>query len=88
VVQAWIEGHPGWTVEGAALHRTVDAGGFPAVIALVNRIAGLAEEHQHHPDLTVRYRTLAIRLTTHDIGAITALDLALAGEIDAVLPPP
>ena len=74
-----------WTEHDGALERTIVLESFPAAIALVNRIAELAERENHHPDLDVRYRTLVVRWTTHSAGGITDRDRALAAETDRLL---
>jgi 4a-hydroxytetrahydrobiopterin dehydratase len=76
---------PDWTAQDAALVRTVELESFPQVIMVVNRIAEIAENDNHHPDIDIRYKTLTFRLSTHYKGGITALDVSLAEEIDGVL---
>jgi 4a-hydroxytetrahydrobiopterin dehydratase len=52
---------------------------------VVNRVAEIAENDNHHPDIDIRWRTLTFRCSTHSSGGITALDVSLAEEIDGVL---
>jgi 4a-hydroxytetrahydrobiopterin dehydratase len=51
---------------------------------LFNAIAYLAEEADHHPDITASYASLEIRLMTHSAGGITDKDFNLAGRIEAL----
>jgi 4a-hydroxytetrahydrobiopterin dehydratase len=76
---------PDWSAQDASLVRTVELESFPRAIQVVNRIAEIAENDNHHPDIDIRYRTLVFRLSTHSIGGITALDVSLAEEIDGVI---
>lgn len=76
---------PGWSGDERAIHKTVRMPSFRDVIGLVDRLAELAENAGHHPDLDIRYTTLIIHLTTHDAGRVTERDLALAEQIDALL---
>ncbi|MBB5956228.1 4a-hydroxytetrahydrobiopterin dehydratase [Saccharothrix tamanrassetensis] len=76
---------PDWRAQDAALVRTVELASFPQAIQVVNRIAEIAENDDHHPDIDIRWRTLTFRCSTHSIGGITALDVSLAEEIDGVL---
>ncbi len=76
---------PGWEREDDELVRTADLPSFPAAIAVVDRVAAIAEERDHHPDIDIRWRTLTFRCGTHSSGGITALDVSLAEEIDGVL---
>jgi 4a-hydroxytetrahydrobiopterin dehydratase len=78
---------PGWQREDNALVRTAELPSFPVAIAVVDRVAATAEERDHHPDIDIRWRTLTFRCSTHSVGGITELDVALAAtisqEIDA-----
>lgn len=76
---------PDWTAQDAALVRTVELESFAQAIMVVNRVAEIAENDNHHPDVDIRYKTLTFRLSTHYKGGITALDVSLAEEIDGVL---
>jgi 4a-hydroxytetrahydrobiopterin dehydratase len=48
----------------------------------VNRVASLADEGDHHPDIDIRYDKVRIGLSTHSAGGITAKDTALGDKID------
>jgi 4a-hydroxytetrahydrobiopterin dehydratase len=75
---------PGWSRADDEIVRVYELQSFRAVIDLVGRVADAAEAADHHPDLDIRYRKLRVALSTHSEGGITARDLALAGEIDAL----
>ncbi|MEJ7690667.1 MAG: 4a-hydroxytetrahydrobiopterin dehydratase [Nocardioidaceae bacterium] len=72
----------GWTREGDALVRSVEAASFADGIRLVDRVATAADERDHHPDIDIRYTTVTFRLSTHSAGGITENDVQLAREID------
>lgn len=59
---------------------------FSAAWAFMSRVALLAEKHDHHPEWSNTYNRVAITLSTHDAGGLSARDLALAQAIDALLP--
>ncbi|WP_067817074.1 4a-hydroxytetrahydrobiopterin dehydratase [Nocardia inohanensis] len=73
---------PEWTRTGDSISRTFEAPSFLAGIELVRRVAGAAEAANHHPDIDIRWRRVTFTLSTHDAGGLTALDAALAREID------
>jgi 4a-hydroxytetrahydrobiopterin dehydratase len=76
----------GWEGDESGIARTVELPTFPAAIAAVDRIAEAAERADHHPDIDIRWRTLTLRLTTHSAGShVTAQDVAMAAEIDAII---
>lgn len=74
----------GWVVtpDGRTLQKQIKPGGFLAAIALVNRIAELAEAEQHHPDLCVHYDTLEVTTYTHTLSGLSENDFILAAKID------
>jgi 4a-hydroxytetrahydrobiopterin dehydratase len=74
-----------WIDTGDALERTVKLPSFRDAIALVNRVADLAEAENHHPEIVVSYRTVTLRWTTHSAGGITERDRALAAKTDELL---
>ncbi|HET6810959.1 MAG TPA: 4a-hydroxytetrahydrobiopterin dehydratase [Acidimicrobiales bacterium] len=73
-----------WEREGDALKKTVKLRDFAAAMAFVNRVAELAEEADHHPDISVSWNTVVLTLSTHSAGGITRLDLDMAGRIDGL----
>ncbi|MDQ1386228.1 MAG: 4a-hydroxytetrahydrobiopterin dehydratase [Actinomycetota bacterium] len=75
---------PGWTRKDAEIEKTFECASFADAIAFVVRIGFLAETADHHPDLDVRWRKLRVALTTHDSGGLTADDVGLAQQIEAV----
>ncbi len=74
---------PGWSGDTTALTRSIECSSFPAAIAVVDAVAVAAENADHHPDIDIRWRTLHFTLSTHDVGGVTELDVALARKIDA-----
>ncbi|SHG33017.1 4a-hydroxytetrahydrobiopterin dehydratase [Streptoalloteichus hindustanus] len=76
---------PDWRREGDALVRSVTLPSFPDAIRVVNRVAEIAENDNHHPDIDIRWRTLTFRCSTHSAGGVTEADISLAEEIDGVL---
>ena len=74
----------GWSLEGDALVREQKCDRFIGSVAFVNRVARVAEEMDHHPDLAISWDTVTMTITTHSEGALTAGDFELAGRIDAL----
>jgi 4a-hydroxytetrahydrobiopterin dehydratase len=84
-VTAALSTLPDWSSVEGALVRTAELPSFAQAIQAVNRVAEIAENDNHHPDIDIRWRTLTFRCSTHASGGITALDVSLAEEIDGVL---
>jgi 4a-hydroxytetrahydrobiopterin dehydratase len=74
---------PGWERDGQQIRKEYSFGSYMDGIAFVNRVAGLAEKMDHHPDMLVGYRRVTLTLSSHDAGGITARDLRLAEAIDS-----
>lgn len=83
-IEAELEGRA-WRREGEALVREWRLADFAAAIAFVERVAEVAEESNHHPDILVHgWNKVRLTLSTHSEGGITAADLALAQRLDAL----
>lgn len=73
---------PGWSRDGDALNRRFTFSTFPAGIAFVDRVAQVAEQMGHHPDITISYNVVTLRVSTHDAGGVTEKDVNLARRLD------
>jgi 4a-hydroxytetrahydrobiopterin dehydratase len=71
----WVSGS-----EATAVFRT---GTFAVGAQLVAQIADLAEAANHHPDVDLRYDTVTVRVTSHDVGGLSERDAHLARQITA-----
>lgn len=76
--------HMAWAAIGNDyLVRSFKTATFTEGVDLVNRIAKIAEAQQHHPDITLTYSTVEVRISTHSVAGITDADFTLASAIDA-----
>ena len=75
-----------WDVDGtSSLHRRMRYKDFAGAFAAATHVALIAEAEAHHPDLTVGWGRLHIKLTTHAAGGLTRNDFIMAARIDAAL---
>ena len=81
-VQRALGGLAGWSRRGDALVKTYTFARFGEGIAFVGRVAKVADEMDHHPDIDIRYTKITTTLSTHDAGGITQSDLRLAERIE------
>ncbi len=75
----------GWTLspDGKRIRRNWTAKNFMAAIDFFNKVAALAEEEGHHPDLHLEgYRNVSIEVCTHAIGGLSENDFILAAKIN------
>lgn len=86
--EAEIEGKlkdlPGWWVENGWIRRMYKTDGWPITLMLVNAIGYVAEAANHHPDLTVTWAKVTVKLQNHAAGGITDKDFELARKIEDV----
>src|ERR1700712_5400308 len=85
-VAAGLSALPQWSGDGDGLHRSVELPSFRDAVDAIVRIADVAEEMDHHPDVDLRWRTLHLTLVNHSAGGVSDLDLQLARRIDALVP--
>ncbi len=77
----------GWqlTHGGQRIRKNWTVKNFMAGLNFFNRIAAIAEEDGHHPDLHLAgYRNVSVELWTHAIGGLSENDFILAAKIDQV----
>jgi len=72
----------GWDGGTDAITRSVKAPTFAAGIRLVDVVAEIADELDHHPDIDIRWTTITFACTTHSKGGVTDSDVTLARRID------
>ena len=76
---------PHWTYEDGWIRRKYKTGGWKGTLMVVNTVGHLAEAAWHHPDLTVSYAFVTVKLATHSAKGITEKDFALARKIEEVV---
>ncbi len=74
----------GWTMGDQCIHKSFRFASYSAVIAFVNKVAHIAQEMNHHPDLLVRYGEVGVTYTSHDAGGLTQADFDAARAVDAL----
>jgi 4a-hydroxytetrahydrobiopterin dehydratase len=74
----------GWTQQGDSIMRVQTLADFGAAMLYVGAVAYLAEAANHHPDITIQWNKVALTLSTHSAGGLTAKDFALAERISAL----
>jgi 4a-hydroxytetrahydrobiopterin dehydratase len=76
---------PTWTQQDGWLRRKYKTSGWKGTLMVVNTIGHLAEAAWHHPDLTVSYAFVNVKLMNHEAKGITDKDFALAKKIEEVV---
>jgi 4a-hydroxytetrahydrobiopterin dehydratase len=74
---------PSWTlVREHHLERKYEFPDFKSALAFVNRVGGIAEEQNHHPDLTLAWGRVGVSIWTHVIDGLTESDFVFAAKVE------
>ncbi len=75
---------PDWNLESdnSAISRRFNFANFNQAFGFMARVAMEAEKMNHHPDWSNVYKTVDVKLNTHDAGGLTELDIKLASKMD------
>ena len=76
---------PKWEFKDGWIRRKYKTSGWKATLMVVNTVGHLAEAAWHHPDLTVSYAFVTVKLVNHAAKGITDKDFQLAGMIEQVV---
>ena len=76
---------PGFRISRGALVRHVEFDDFLTLMDFVNDMAALAEAEGHHPDFSVHYNKLDIKLWTHAVDGLSENDFILAAKLNGLL---
>ena len=76
---------PKWYFEDGWIRRKYKTSGWKGTLMVVNTVGHLAEAAWHHPDLTVSYAFVTVKLTNHAAKGVTDKDFALAKKIEEVV---
>jgi 4a-hydroxytetrahydrobiopterin dehydratase len=74
----------GWEIKDGKLVKSFQFPSFMNAINFVNDVANIAERLDHHPIITINWKTVKLSLKSFDVDAITKRDIALAKEIDRI----
>ena len=76
---------PHWYLESGWIRRKYKTSGWKGTLMVVNTVGHLAEAAFHHPDLTVSYAFVIVKLVNHAAKGITNKDFELAHKIEEVI---
>ena len=75
---------PGWHISSNYIEREFNFVNFIEAFSFMTKIALICEKHNHHPNWENVYSKVIIKLSTHDLGGISNLDLLVALEINNI----
>ena len=74
----------GWEREGDEIVRTFEFDAYLDGVGFAAGVGGIAQDAFHHPEITIGWREVEVRLTTHDAGGITDNDISLAERCNGI----
>ena len=83
-IQEKLSSLNGWEYKENAIHKTFTFDAYMVSITFINRLAEIAEEANHHPDMIVGWCKIDIAFTSHDQGGVTAACLEMAQKAESV----
>lgn len=75
----------GWELKDGKIAKSFQFSSFMDAIEFVNEIARIAERLDHHPIITINWKTVKLSLKSFDVDAITKRDTSLAEEIEKLI---
>ena len=75
---------PGWMVMDGKLGRTFEFPSYKDGLVFAAAVGFVADKLNHHPDILVGYKKVAVSVNTHDVGGISPYDFELARKFDAL----
>ena len=54
-------------------------------MAFANKVAGIAQQEDHHPDILISYNKVRLILSTHKISGLSRNDFIVAAKIDRLV---
>ena len=83
IIQERMKKIPEWELNEDSISRSFEFDEYHPAIEFVNTVAEIAEEAQHHPDISISYTNVILVLTTHSKGGLTESDFEVAIRIDS-----
>lgn len=72
-----------WKLKGNSIVKSFKTKGFPQTMGLATSIGALCQAHDHHPDfLTMKYDSIEVSFSSHDVKGLSSRDIKIAKEID------
>jgi 4a-hydroxytetrahydrobiopterin dehydratase len=84
-IQYAISDLNGWELKNNAIHKMFTFESYLNSIAFINRLAEIAEENNHHPDMVVGWCKIDVAFTSHDQGGVTTACIDMAKKAESVL---
>ena len=85
-IEEGLQQLPGWKLVNGKMHKTFQFASFAEAIGWLTTVAILADKIDHHPEWFNVYNRVTVDLVTHDLDAVSSLDLHLAKKMESLGP--
>jgi 4a-hydroxytetrahydrobiopterin dehydratase len=82
-VENYLSQLKGWSLNGKWITKEFTFKDFIAAMRFVNKVAEIAEDEGHHPDIHIHYNRVRFDIWTHVIDGLSENDFILAAKIDS-----
>ena len=82
--EALLKEIPSWSIKDGNVFKQFKFKSFRESIAFVNKVAEIAEQEKHHPDIKISYNKVSIELSTHSVKGLSENDFILAAKIGKI----
>jgi len=76
---------PAWSLSDKDIRREFRFKDFRQAMDFVNKVASIANDQDHHPDIFISYNNVRLTLSTHKIGGLSMNDFIVAAKIDQLV---
>ena len=83
-VSAYLSALPGWAQVGDAIEKTYQFKDFHGTMKFVNAVADIANQQNHHPDMTVGYDKVGVKFSTHSAKGLSESDFICAAKVEGI----
>ena len=73
-----------WNSKNKSIQKTFNFDEYLEGIEFASKVGRIAENLNHHPDITIHWRAVEVVTTSHDAGGITEMDFRLARWVNAI----
>jgi 4a-hydroxytetrahydrobiopterin dehydratase len=80
-----MKGLPAWTSSGDAISRMFSFEAYQEGLVFASAVGYVADHLDHHPDITIGYKTVLVKSSTHSTGGLSPYDFELAERIDGLV---
>lgn len=86
-IQAYLQEVTSWKISGCStmIEKCIKLINYQQTVEIVNQIAQIAQQEDHHPDIHFSYNQIKVVLSTHSIKALSLKDFIMAYKIDQLV---